>query len=85
MYRAATQAGAIQALFNGQLDKTGYRACPALFRKLFLSIVELLRNNDKTKGETGMARTVATGEDTFETLRTGNLFYVDKTSFIAEW
>jgi hypothetical protein len=32
-----------------------------------------------------MARTVGIGHQDFEKLRTRNLFYVDKTSFIKEW
>ena len=32
-----------------------------------------------------MARTVAIGLQSFEDIRTGNYFYVDKTSFIKEW
>ena len=32
-----------------------------------------------------MARTVGNGDQDFEKLRTRNLFYVDKTSFIKEW
>ncbi len=32
-----------------------------------------------------MARTIGIGHQDFEQLRTRNLFYVDKTSFIKEW
>lgn len=32
-----------------------------------------------------MARTVAIGEDSFESIIRDNCFYVDKTSFIKEW
>ncbi|MBQ9058454.1 MAG: AAA family ATPase, partial [Atopobiaceae bacterium] len=32
-----------------------------------------------------MARTVSIGTQSFENIRTNNLFYVDKTSFISEW
>ena len=32
-----------------------------------------------------MGRTVAIGIQNFETVRQGNYFYIDKTSFIKEW
>ena len=32
-----------------------------------------------------MARTVAIGLQSFETVRERNVFYVDKTNFIKEW
>ena len=32
-----------------------------------------------------MARTVAIGIQDFEKIRSGNYFYIDKTSFIKEW
>ena len=32
-----------------------------------------------------MARTVAIGLQSFETIRKRNVFYVDKTNFIKEW
>ena len=32
-----------------------------------------------------MARTVAIGLQSFEKIRQGNYFYIDKTSFIKEW
>ena len=33
----------------------------------------------------GMAKNVAIGIQSFEKLREGNSFYVDKTAFIREW
>lgn len=32
-----------------------------------------------------MAKTVAIGLQSFEDIRTRNVFYVDKTNFIREW
>ena len=32
-----------------------------------------------------MKRTVAIGKQSFEALRKGNYFYIDKTDFIREW